>query len=110
MARGPNMTVEQADAVVAKITAPRITEAGIAAKIARVSYIRLETTTVCTIQMINGFRFYGLSATISPASYNQEVGERYAYDDAFRQIWTHEAYLLRETLYLAASGTHDFSP
>ena len=48
--------------------------------------------------MRNGFVFVGKSAAASPENHDTKIGEYYAYDDAFRQIWTHEGYLLREKL------------
>jgi hypothetical protein len=49
--------------------------------------------------MKSGFQFVGTSTPASPANFDAEIGERYAYDNAFKQIWTHEGYLLRELLH-----------
>jgi hypothetical protein len=54
---------------------------------------------VCFITMKSGFQFVGTSTPASPANFDAEIGERYAYDNAFKQIWTHEGYLLRELLH-----------
>ena len=78
--------------------APRVTEQSITDKIAFVDYIHHATTTVCFITMNNGFKFVGTSTPASPANYKEELGKKYAYDNAFKQIWTHEGYLLRENL------------
>ena len=78
--------------------APRVTEESINAKIAEVDYVFHKTTTICIIVMKSGFRFIGTSTPASRGNYDAEIGKKYAYDNAFRQIWTHEGYLLRESL------------
>jgi hypothetical protein len=98
----PSLTTEGAKAVVATKTAPRVTEDSIKTKIALVAYERPFAAnpqlTVCAITMRNGFVVLGKSAPASPANFDQEVGKRYAYDDAFKQLWAFEGYLLRELL------------
>lgn len=79
----------------------RITPDAIKAKIASVQYHNPpheSTTTYCTIIMKTGFEFVGRSACVDPANFNKEIGEKVAYDDAFRQIWSHEGYLLKEII------------
>jgi hypothetical protein len=82
--------------------APRVTEESINAKIDchsfHVEHIGAAKITVCLIKMLNGFVFVGHSAAVSPENYKAKIGEYYAYDDAYRQIWAHEGYLLREKL------------
>lgn len=82
--------------------APRVTEESINAKIDCHSFheehIGTAKVTVCFILMRNGFVFVGKSAAASPENHDTKIGEYYAYDDAFRQIWAHEGYLLREKL------------
>lgn len=94
----PALTLDQAKAVVATKTAPRVTEESIKAKILDVTYSYNGVTTICLITMQNGFRFVGTSTPADARNYDQKVGDRYAYDNAFKQIWTHEGYLLREQL------------
>lgn len=103
----PELSLDEAKAVVATKTAPRITEESIKAKIAEVEYLMPEIindwdsddmTTICKVRMVNGFVFIGHSTPASKANFDAEVGKRYAYDNAFKQIWTHEGYLLRELL------------
>lgn len=55
--------------------------------------------TVCVLTLKNGFQVVGKSACADPANFNAELGQKIAYDDAFRQIWALEGYLLREQLY-----------
>jgi len=98
----PSISLETAKAIVADKPAPRVTEDSIRAKIDFVEYRQWDVgsakLTICPIRMKNGFVFVGKAAPASVANYDQQVGERYAYDDAFKQIWTHEGYLLRERL------------
>ena len=98
MPNEPSLTLDEAKAVVATKTAPRVTEESIKAKIADVSYITRDIMTIAIITMRNGFMVHGISAPASPANYDQAVGERYAYDNAFKQLWQLEGYLLREQL------------
>lgn len=95
----PKLSLEQAKSIVAEKTAPKVTEQSIKEKIKEVSYFHDDLTTVCFIVMQNGFKFVGTSTPASADNYDREVGKRYAYDNAFKQIWTHEGYLLRERLY-----------
>ena len=94
----PEITFSEAQERLKKAVAPRVTEEGIKAKIANVKYFFHGTTTICLITMHNGFLFIGSSTPASANNYDSKIGERYAYDNAFRQIWTHEGYLLREKL------------
>lgn len=100
----PALSRTEADAIVEKSTAPRVTLDAIKAKIGDVEYFRSHVLTICIITMRTGFTFVGKSACASPENYDQAAGERYAYDDAVRQIWAFEAYLLRETLSAVAAS------
>jgi len=94
----PSITLEEAQAVLKTKEFPRVTEQAIEEKIDEVKYLRDGNTTICIILMRNGFKFIGSSTPASPSNFDEEVGKRYAYDNAFRQIWTHEGYLLRENM------------
>lgn len=94
----PTITLDQAKERLKSAIAPRVTEESIKAKIKNVTYSTHGITTVCYIEMKNGFQFIGHSTPASPANFDMEIGERYAYDNAFKHIWTHEGYLLRERL------------
>ena len=59
--------------------------------------------TICILTVENGFTFIGKSAAASPANYNEDIGDKIAYEDAFRQIWSHEGYLLKEKLFRGQS-------
>ena len=94
----PDLSLEQAKEAVSTKTAPRVTEQSIKNKIANVQFQRSDVLTICIITMQNGFHLVGTSAPASPTNYDQAVGERYAYDNAFKQLWPLEGYLLREQL------------
>lgn len=79
--------------------APRVTSVGIDLKIKTVRYVVDKTLTVCIIHMTNGFQFVGTAACVVPANYDLEIGKTLAYKDAYRQIWSHEGYLLSEQLH-----------
>ena len=99
MSNEPAITLEQAKDRLKSAIAPRVTEESIRAKIETVTYMLNGITTVCFINMRNGFQFVGTSTPASPSNYDVEIGQRYAYDNAFKQIWTHEGYILREQLH-----------
>lgn len=98
----PKLSLEETkDRVERNSNANRVSIPTIKARIARIEYARpfAETTlTLCVITMLNGFTFVGKSACADTANFDAEVGELYAYEDAFKQIWSHEAYLIREKL------------
>lgn len=94
----PSISLDTAKAIVDTKKYPRVTEESIKAKIMSVSYFVDDFTTICMIKMQNGFKFVGTSTPADKRNFDAEVGERYAYDNAFRQIWTHEGYLLRERM------------
>jgi hypothetical protein len=74
----------------------RVTSNDMEAKIKMTIYQRLEgtTTTICQITMQNGFTVTGTSACVDPKNYNQALGEKYAYEQAFNKLWELEGYLL----------------
>lgn len=92
------ITLASAQAVVESKVHPRVTKESIEDKIERVSYIAFGTGTFAVIEMANGFEFHGYSNPADRRNYDKDVGERFAYEDAFKKIWSHEGYLLREQL------------
>ena len=95
----PVRSLDEAKAVVATKTAPRVTEESIKAKIASVQYTVVASTgTFCVITMKNGWMSTGFSAPADARNFDAEVGRRYAYDNAFKPLWQLEGYLLRERL------------
>lgn len=95
----PKLSLDQAKAVVETTIHPRVTEQFIKDRIKHVDYLWLGQLSICVITHVNGFMVNGQSAPASKDNFNAEVGKRYAYDNAFKQLWPLEGFLLRETLY-----------
>jgi hypothetical protein len=95
----PSTTLDEAKAIVETKRAPRVTEQSIKSKIEEVTYTFHAHMTICVITMKNGFFVVGKAAPADPQNYDIQVGMRYAYEDAFKQLWQLEGYLLREHLY-----------
>jgi hypothetical protein len=76
----------------------RVTVAEMQAKVKSSTYTRLpdSTTTVCQITLENGYTLVGTSACVDPANFNQAIGEKIAYDNAFEKLWDLEGYLLKQ--------------
>ena len=105
---------ESDDAAAAHAVAPRVTLAALEAKVTTKVFGRgsallagidvvspdgpLELLTLCVLITENGFTVVGKSACASPENFNAELGETLAYEDALRQLWSYEGYLLRERL------------
>lgn len=58
----------------------------------------LRILSLCILVMKNGFSVVGKSAPASPENFNADLGRRFAYEDAIRQLWPLEGYALREKL------------
>jgi hypothetical protein len=111
-------TLQQADAEAAAVAvAPRVTLADIEAAIAdrydttadaalrdafglaRVgAHPSLKRLSICILVMRNGFIIIGKSAPASDANFNAELGRKFAYEDAVRQIWPLMGWALRDKL------------
>lgn len=92
----PELSLEEAQAEVETKVHPRVTEESINKKINTVNYVFQNQLTICIITMDNGFMVNGQSAPADPRNFDKEVGKRYAYNNAFRQLWPLEGYLLCE--------------
>lgn len=103
---GPKLTAEEAAAIVAKTAAPKVTAEHIEGKIGSVSFLRDGVLVVCIITMQNGFKVLGKSAPASVENFDEDVGQSYAYQDAFRQIYALEGYLLRQQLFDKEAAGH----
>lgn len=58
----------------------------------------LELLSVCILVMKNGFTVIGKSAPASAANFDLELGRKFAYEDAVRQLWPLMGYALRDRL------------
>lgn len=61
----------------------------------------LRLLTICVLVLDNGWTVMGKSAPASAENFNAEKGAVFAYEDAIRQLWPLEGYLLRERLWIA---------
>lgn len=94
-----NLTMKEADDVVAGAKAPRITREIIDAALNHHVFLHSGTMTVCILVLHNGWKAVGTSAPADPANYDSDVGERYAYEDAIRQLWPLMGYALCDRLH-----------
>lgn len=53
--------------------------------------------TLCFITMRGGFVVTGQSSCIDTKDFDKQLGEDYAYQDAFNKIWELEAYRIKES-------------
>lgn len=84
-----------------ELEAPRLTPKDIDNTIESVSYHVFEgtTVTICLIQLTNGFTVTGESACASLENFDEEIGQRIAYEEARGKIWQLEGYLLKEKIH-----------
>lgn len=57
-----------------------------------------EAMTICIVTMKNGYMVVGKSAPADVGNFNAELGQKFAREDALRQVWPLEGYALREKL------------
>ena len=82
------------------LTAPRLTPDKINATIKSSKFIKAtDVLTVCVLTLQNGFIVTGESACASPENYDQELGEKIAFENARDKIWALEGYLLKQKLF-----------
>jgi hypothetical protein len=99
----PSLRVTDDASIRVQQTPHRVTLDSLIAKIVDIEYLHPSTLpemTICVIKVENGFVLIGKSAPADPDNFNEELGRQFAYDDALRQMWPLEAYLLRERLSL----------
>jgi len=60
---------------------------------------QLKTLTICILVTTSGFTLLGKSAPADPENFDAELGAHFAREDALRQLWPLEGYLLREKLH-----------
>lgn len=78
----------------------KITEEVLKETIVKEEYVRVGIkTTICCLTLKNGFEVTGESVCVDPANFNKELGEKYAYERAFKKLWELEVYRLQSQLY-----------
>jgi DNA-binding CsgD family transcriptional regulator len=93
------MTDDESKAV--QKTPNRVSLDAILAKIEHVDILhppRHPHMTIAVLTLRNGFIIIGKSTPADPENFDAELGIKFAKEDAIRQIWVLEAYLLREKL------------
>lgn len=79
----------------------RVTLQSIKDRTKSVEFIHPETAphmTIAVVTMANGFFVIGQSTPADPDNFDEKLGKQFAIEDAYRQIWPLEGYLLREKL------------
>jgi len=93
------MTEEQIEQEIQKrgLTALRLTPDDIDNLIEDVSYqVFHDRMTICILRLKNGFLLAGESSCISKENFNQEIGEKIAFQNARNKIWMLEGYSLMQ--------------
>lgn len=87
------------------LNAPRLTPESIDSVITKKEFHKLTSVlTICVLTLENGFTVTGESACASPNNYNQEIGEKIAFQNAREKIWMLEGYLLKQKLFEESKG------
>lgn len=77
----------------------KITKEFLESEIVDVTYTRLSGTLIhCAITVKNGFVFTGESACVDEASFNEEIGKKVAYEQAFGKMWFPYGFWLKAKL------------
>ena len=82
-------------------TPHRVTLDSMLARVVDEEYIHPDCAphmTICVVLLENGFVLVGKSAPADDRNFDEELGRKFAHEDAIRQMWAFEGYLLRERL------------
>lgn len=91
------ITKDKLDELLAASPAERVTEEYMKSRITNTEFHRIgSTVTHCRITLDNGYGVSGESACVNVENYNQQIGEKIAFDNAFRQLWPLFGFLLAE--------------
>jgi hypothetical protein len=63
------------------------------------------TTTICGLRLKNGFIAVGHSTPIREENFDAELGRRVARENAIKNIWQLEGYLLKQKLHEETKDT-----
>lgn len=96
---GYRLGVITAMALVATLPERKLTKEFLESEIDKVEYNRFgETNTHCTITTKSGFSFTGESACVDPNNFDQKIGEKFAYENAFNKMWMPYGFWLHKAL------------
>ena len=91
--------VISAAALVSALPERKLTKEFLESEIKDVEYNRLGgTITHCTIHTKSGFTFTGESACVDPNNFDRELGEKFAYEQAFEKMWMPYGFWLNKAL------------
>lgn len=77
----------------------KITKEFLESEITNVEYTRLNgTLTHCTITVKSGFQFTGESACVDPNNFDEEIGRKIAYENAFEKMWLPYGFALKQKI------------
>lgn len=63
-----------------------------------VGHRALGVMSICILVMKNGYTVIGMSAPASLANFDSDLGKKFAYDSALRQLWPLMGFCLRDRL------------
>ena len=98
-----SLEIADQEAAVVQKSRNRVTLESMLAKVLSEEYLHPENIphmTICVITVENGYALVGKSAPADPENYDETLGQKFAKEDALRQMWGLEAYLLRERMML----------
>ena len=83
----------------------KVTLENIISKIKKEEYVVLPSgkVMVCELTLENGFTVRGQAAVVDKANFNEDIGKQISKENAIREIWQLEGYLLQEQLYKKGS-------
>lgn len=91
------VTNDKLDELLSASPAPRVTIGSMESHIIDIKFHKLAPTlTHCTILLDNHYSVTGESACVNAENYNQQIGEKIAYDNAFAKLWSLYGFLLAE--------------
>lgn len=96
------------------LTGPRITPAHIDQLLqkSQVGFWQPEgtTLTICVIQLPNGFCVTGESAAASLENFQEDIGQKLAFEKARDKVWELEGYRLKSELHAMEEATFEVEP
>lgn len=108
-----NQTPPNETELAARAVAPRVHQSDVDNAVRKTEYYVFpgNKDTLCRLTLRNGYTVVGRSACVDTANFQQDIGERIAREDAYRQVWVLLGYALQEELSGAVSqaafGTMD---
>jgi hypothetical protein len=96
-----SLRMTDAESAAVQKTPNRVTLDSMLAKVADEQFINpniIRHMTICVLVMDNGFAVVGKSAPADAGNFDEALGQKFAREDAIRQLWALEGYALRERL------------